>query len=261
MSGLPAGRDRWLAEWPQTGHAEAIVICLPEAGGLTNQFQPLQQHLGSNHHVLAVQLPGRQARRNEAPLGTITEVVAALLPILLKRLDRPFLILGQSMGALIGYELARALGHQHHRWPLAMVLASALPPADISASARAMAQDTDPRALLAGTGEDWDIADLDDDTLEVLLAPLRADAAMMTRYHHQTGPPLHCPLAIWHGADDHLIARPRPEQWQPYTDGPVSITTFSGGHTFATWQPGILADAVRRTLDQHRRPEPEGIHG
>src|SRR5205823_4375590 len=59
--------------------------------------------------VCAVQLPGRQNRILEEPYTSLAALIAALAAALGPYFDRPFAFFGHSLGALIAFDLARAL--------------------------------------------------------------------------------------------------------------------------------------------------------
>ena len=56
-----------------------------------------------------VQLPGRGSRVREAPLADVPTLVEEIIKALLPFLNCDFAFFGHSMGALIAFELSRAL--------------------------------------------------------------------------------------------------------------------------------------------------------
>ena len=68
--------------------------------------------------LLPVQLPGREQRFKEPPLTDMTSMIEALGPALPPHCDGPFALLGQSMGSLIAFELARWLRRNRQTCPL-----------------------------------------------------------------------------------------------------------------------------------------------
>ena len=115
-------------EWNPPRTAKALLVCLPHAGSGAFQFRPWQELLGPDVALLAVQLPGRENRWREEPATGMAQVLDELVPALASRLDLPYAVFGHSMGALVGYELARALGRDHGRWPLGFVASASRAP-------------------------------------------------------------------------------------------------------------------------------------
>ena len=54
-------------------------------------------------------LPGRETRLDERPIDSMDHLISALADAIAPYLDKPFALLGHSMGAAIAFELARAL--------------------------------------------------------------------------------------------------------------------------------------------------------
>ena len=89
--------------------ASLRLFCFPYAGGGATIFHGWAEHLPATVEVHAAQLPGRGPRLCETPLTSIAAIVEQTLPEFRQRLDKPFALFGHSMGALIGFELARRL--------------------------------------------------------------------------------------------------------------------------------------------------------
>ena len=89
--------------------ARIRIFCLPFGGGGAAIFREWPRDLWPEIEVWHVQLPGREARHREPALTRMDALVAPLADAMLPYLDRPYIVFGHSMGALIGFELARRL--------------------------------------------------------------------------------------------------------------------------------------------------------
>src|SRR6187397_2335302 len=85
------------------------LFCLPHAGAGASVFARWSRALPPAIKVRALQLPGRESRLREPPASGMSPLVGELADTIAPVLDRPFAIFGHSMGALIGFELAREL--------------------------------------------------------------------------------------------------------------------------------------------------------
>ncbi len=85
------------------------LICLPYAGGGASVFAALRRHAPDWLDVLPVQLPGRENRIGEPAIAAMPDLVTALTGALAPVLDRPYALLGYSVGARIAFCLTRAL--------------------------------------------------------------------------------------------------------------------------------------------------------
>jgi medium-chain acyl-[acyl-carrier-protein] hydrolase len=100
----------WLSVWRSgDGPASVRLFCFPPAGGGASFFRDWADALPADVEVSAIQLPGRETRLRESPHARMGPLVDDLSATLRPHLDRPFAIFGHSMGALVGFELARRL--------------------------------------------------------------------------------------------------------------------------------------------------------
>jgi len=81
------------------------LFCLPPAGAAASLFYPWLAAAPADIDVCPVSLPGREDRLREPLPASIDALADALAPTLALALDRPYALVGYSMGALLGYEL------------------------------------------------------------------------------------------------------------------------------------------------------------
>jgi medium-chain acyl-[acyl-carrier-protein] hydrolase len=159
------------------------------------------------------------------------------------------------MGALIGFELARALradgvtppahlivsGFRGPHLPDRHPIAHDLPDADLLARLRALGG-TPPEILR------------EPELMELLLPLLRADLGICETYVYGDLEPLACSLTALGGADDLEVDREELASWQSHVRGPFSIHIFPGGHFFLqTAQALVLRILARDLRDVLRR--------
>src|SRR4051794_37361021 len=99
--------DEWLVRLARSSGALTLV-CVPYAGARPGGFVPLAREL-DGVDVVAAQLPGHGRRLRETPLTSIADIVQGLAAAVEKSIDGPYVVLGHSMGGLVGVELVRAL--------------------------------------------------------------------------------------------------------------------------------------------------------
>ncbi|MFE0652993.1 thioesterase II family protein [Streptomyces sp. NPDC059534] len=233
----------WLIEWPVAVEPPLLMVCFHHAGGGAGQFRAWQDSLGADARLLAVQLPGRQTRWAEEPMTDIGAMVEALVPPLLARLDRPYVVFGHSMGGILGYELTRRLGEGYDRWPRRLIV-SATPAPHLRRGGpdpEGMDDDQLVESLIAsGVVPAW--VREDPELREVLLRPLRGDYAAGRAYRHRPGPPLPCPTTVL-GATGDTISTELLDGWRSYTAAGFTRRMYPGDH-FYHLDPasGLLAD-------------------
>lgn len=241
---MTGDRSRWLRGFHPAPPGAPRLVCLPFAGGAASFFHPLSAAL-PDVQVLAGQYPGRQDRFREPAvhdLQAIADAVAAELPDDGART----VLFGHSMGALVGYEVARRLeargadvAHLYVSGRRAPGVPLPGPPVHVQDDAGVLAT----VRRLGGPGVEL----LDEPGLvELVLPTLRADYAAVELYEHATGPRLRCPVTALVGDEDPLVSPAEATEWAGCTGGPFEARVFPGDHFYLIEQ----SDAVRRVLEE-----------
>ncbi len=197
----------------------------------------------------AVNLPGRETTLADARFTDLDTLVEALRPQVVPILRAPFVFLGYSMGALIGFELARSLRTEGFDTPVHLVVSAFraphlpdphepvhdLPDADLVVRLRELGG-TPPEVL----GEP--------ELMELLLPLLRADWSICETYVHRHEEPLDCSLTALGGADDTEVSREELEGWQTHIRGPFELRIFPGGHFFMQTAQALVLRLLARDI-------------
>ncbi|KDM90790.1 thioesterase II family protein [Photobacterium galatheae] len=120
-------RGRFICYQPNPT-AEVNLICFPFAGGSAAVFHPWVAKLPSHVQLLAYQPPGRAQRMAEPSCMTMQEYMDDIWVGLEDYLDKPLVIFGHSMGALIAYEVARKLHLENEHVPVNAFFSAAKSP-------------------------------------------------------------------------------------------------------------------------------------
>ncbi|MFL5911045.1 MAG: non-ribosomal peptide synthetase [Gaiellaceae bacterium] len=226
------------------------LVCVPYAGGGAHVFRHFSDPLGTAAEVASVQLPGRGARMKEPPLRSIAEMADALTEELRPQLDRRYVLLGYSMGALVAFETVRRLRRLGERLPeRLLVAASVAPQLERPEPVVHALSDEHLRDEFARVGT-LPARILDSPrVLAAVLPTLRADLEAVERYAYSDEAPLPCPIAAYAGEDDALVARSALEAWRAQTDGEFAFRLMPGDHFFVHSAESAFVDAVRQDLD------------
>lgn len=108
------------------GPPRVRLRALPYAGGTAAVFKDWPAALPSGVELLTAHLPGRGDRFAEPPLATLEETAEQLCAALPPS-NLPTVVLGHSMGALLGYELTARLAARG-RAPSLLIAAACRPP-------------------------------------------------------------------------------------------------------------------------------------
>jgi len=240
--------DPWIHGRP-VPEARVRLFCFPYSGAGASVFRAWPGALHPSMEVRPVQLPGREHRLAEPAFRRMGDLVPAVVRALLPYLDRPFAIFGHSLGALVGFEVARRLQAEHGVEPELLfasghtaphvndheTLLHSLPDGELAQKLRE----------LNGTPE----AVLQHEELRRLLFPLlRADFEICETYRYEPGEPLRCPILALGGLCDGDVSREALEEWRQHTLGTFEVRMFPGDHFFINSCGPEVVRAVARAL-------------
>lgn len=243
-------RSSWLAVPRPKADAALRLLCIPHAGGGASFFHPLAAMLPPSCELAIAQLPGREARLAEPPFTRLAPLVSALVDAATPALRPPYAIFGHSMGALIGFEMAREMRRRGLPLPRRLIVsgrrAPTLPPS--GPPLHALPDD----AFIAELVRRYDAipqAILQEPELVALFLPvLKADFAVFETHRHQPEPPLACALSTYGGTEDPQTAEMA--GWEALAEGPVRRRRFPGGHFYlAASRPALAAALAEDVLD------------
>lgn len=224
----------WLVRFQPVARPALRLFCFPYAGGSASVFRGWGAALDPRIEAVALQLPGRGTRLQEAPLVDFNLLVhLATEAVVAAAGAQRFAFFGHSMGALLMFEVARRLQAQGARAP-ECVFASGrraphLPPARPRATPQSDAGFVEELRRLDGTPREI----LDNPELLALLMPaIRADFALLDRWRFTPSLPLDLPLVALAGRSDAHVDVPGVAEWAAWTHGPFELLTYAGGHFF-----------------------------
>lgn len=225
------------------------LFCLPYAGGGARIFWRWPQQLPRTIEVCPIELPGRGSRMQEPPLTNLLALVRDMAYSIRPNLDRPFALFGHSMGALLGFELARLLRREEGVGPVGLFVSGCgapqihyggLPTYDLPDS-----ELLEELRCLNGTPKEV----LDNPELMQLMLPLlRADFEMIETYTYFPEPPLDCPISAFGGLRDPKTKLEHLVPWRDQTTARFTLRMLNGDHFFLHQAEPQLLYALLREL-------------
>jgi medium-chain acyl-[acyl-carrier-protein] hydrolase len=231
--------------------ARLRLFCRPYAGGASGIFRDWEAKLPDAIDVRAIELPGRGARFAEPPILELADLVSGLKDGLAGWLDRPFALFGHSLGALVGYELARTFqGEEANRFVHLFVSGHRAP--HLPDPHPALHQLADPELIeelrqLNGTPEEL----LDNpDWARLFLPIIRADLTAGETYRYVAADPLQVPISAFGGIHDPEVAPEEVNEWVIHTSAECQIRHYDGDHFFLNPFRDELLAAIVGDLEQ-----------
>lgn len=231
--------------------ARLRLFAIPYAGRGPSLFRAWTEQLPDDVELCLIHLPGREQRFSEPACTRLETLLDHLIPALCPWLDRPWAVFGHSMGALIGFELARRLMHQQRQAPLHLFV-SGYPAPHLARPASLLytLPDAALKEALQGSGGTPKEILAHPELLDLLLPTLRADVTLCATYHYQAGEPLSCPLSVFGGWADRMVAPETLDAWQQQTTAACTVKLFPGDHFFLHREETALVDALGHDLAQ-----------
>jgi surfactin synthase thioesterase subunit len=219
-----------------TRTGETAVYLLPFAGASASSYWTWSELLPDDFEVSAVQLPGRQDRWEEAPYEQFGQVVDDLTAEIAAAADgRDFVLVGHSLGAAIGFEVAHELRARSLPAPALLVVSAAIAPQlEREGTPEDRLSDDE---LITRTKEGGRLPSVildNQELLELVLPSLRADLRLVGTYTYVPREPLGCPMSIFGGRQDPLVPVSQLEPWREMTANRATVRTYDGDH-FYLW--------------------------
>ena len=232
---------------PQAG---ARLLCLPSSGGGSTLYRPWLGGLDDIEPAVelhAALLPGRERRMLEPPVQTMAAMVDGLVPAVAALADKPYFLFGHSMGALIAFELTRALVARGIRPPRRLFVSAFRAP-DLPNPKRDLHALPDDEFIdaLREYGGTPDAVLRHRETMDVLLPMLRADFRMHETYLYHAARPLEVPITALAGRADAAVPASQMTGWAKQTSAGFALRHFDGAHFFIHDD----RDAVLKTLGE-----------
>jgi surfactin synthase thioesterase subunit len=251
MSQTSLDPDLWCRRYRPARNASARLVCLPHAGGSAPFFLPVAAALSPDVDVVAVQYPGRQDRRGEQPLADMDVLADNIRDVLLAQPDLPVTIFGHSLGAIVGFEVARRLEAAGYD-PVRLFASGRAAPSAFRGDTVHLRDDAGILAEVRSLDGTASALLRDDDLMRAVLPALRADYRIAETYRCAPADTVGCPISVLTGDSDPKTTPAEADAWAQHTRAECEVHTFHGGHFFLTQHIDAICGLLREHFQARR---------
>ncbi|WP_320784007.1 thioesterase II family protein [Streptomyces sp. CRN 30] len=244
MSAHTPAQTPWIRRLVSTPAGRPRLVCFPHAGGSAGYFRPLAVALSPHLETVAVQYPGRQERRGEAPLESVGRLADEAFAALAPALSGPFAFFGHSLGALVAFEVARRFEAAGETGPARLFASAVCAPSVLRRPTAHLADDetlvAELRALAGADRGGLSAAEV----RGLPLPAVRADYRAVEHYRVEPGARIGAPVTALVGTEDPIVSRDDAAAWAGHTTAGGTLRVFDGGHFYLDHQVHRVAETV-----------------
>ena len=225
------------------------LFCFPHAGGGISIFRDWASHLPIDTELFVLQLPGRESKFDEKLFNDINQVIIKLCDEFPNDSEIPFIFFGHSLGALIGFELCRALRRLKSIEPVHLIASGATAPQLCYKKDKiSINSDKDFLDKVEKYGGFHEGALKDKDFMSLLLPMLRADFSLFESYRYYDELPFSFDITTIRGIEDRTCPPQDVVEWGLHTEKNIEHFTVPGGHFFIRDSFFKVMEIVNRIL-------------
>lgn len=249
-----SARTTLLHQWmPRLGgqpRARIRLYCFAHAGGGASVYYAWNNLLPDWVELCPIQLPGREERLDEPCVASMSELVDVLAPLIFESLDRPFCLYGHSMGACLGFEIAKRLKIDCGKEALHLFVGAHRSPDQPypHPSVNGVSKAELLRVLSRFNGLPQAVLD-NAELMEVLFPILRADLLVCESYRYRADSTLQAPITVFNGRFDRNVMDADLNGWQQQTDGVCNIVPLNGDHFFLKTHSDVVLKTILQAID------------
>ncbi len=225
--------SKWTVAFKPNLGARMRLFCVPYAGAGASAYRDWHALLRQDVEVVGIQLPGRESRYSEPHLTSVDEIVEQLVGIVSRFSDKPFVLFGHSMGALISFELTRALQRLGGPVPRHLVVSGTRAPhrPRRDEPTHLLADDIFVEKIKSFNGTPTMLLQ-DPELMKLFIPLLRADFRVAETYQYEDRGPILSPVTVFGGDQDCGVPLEDLQAWRTVCRSSYDQHIFSGGHFF-----------------------------
>lgn len=233
----------------RTGVQGVQLVCLPYLGGYASAFMPVINFLEMDVDILVANPPGHGSSK-EKPVDELKILVDRYAIELKQKIEKPWIILGHSMGGVIAYFLTLRLQELGClALPKALILSASVPPRDFIYKQLSTMTDEELLEHLVASGGIPNVLTVEMNLLKYFLPVFRADAKILNDAFLALSSPLNIPSYCLWGEQDHVAKLASIVGWSNYFQEQIKLIPIQdGNHLFLHSQAKLVAEIIQTIL-------------
>jgi len=244
----PSTQRLWVRRFHEADGAKTGLVCFPHAGGSASYFYRLSAALSPDFDVTAIQYPGRQDRYSEPFVKTIDDLADHIFAVLNPMIDRPIALFGHSMGAVVGFEVARRFEKSAGIKPTTVFVSAMRAPGRFGEETTQVEDDAGLINRMRTLGGTDPLLLADPKMLEMVLPAFRNDIRALDQYRRDREVRIGAPITVMTASDDSLTSMDQATAWEQHTSGDCTVHIFNGGHFYLEKHPHRVVTVIAETL-------------
>lgn len=228
------------------------LFMFPFSGGSFYAYRAYFQYLPAWLEMIPVEYPGHGRRMGEPLLTDMNEIVDDIYDAVKNELGTPYAFYGHSMGASVGYLLARKIRDENRASPVHLFMSGRRGPScESDKQSHTLPDDLFLQKVCSYGGIPDEILN-EKELLDLFLPIMKADFKAIETYRYHPAEPLSVPMTVMIGESDTEVSKENALNWQKETSSPIVIETFDGGHFFIFQNTEKIMKIIVETLQQYR---------
>lgn len=251
----------WAMSFKPNPSARMRLFCIPYAGSGASMYRDWNASVRDDVEVIGIQLPGRENRFSEPHMTSIDTVVEQLIRVMSGYSDKPFVLFGHSLGALIGFELTRALQRLRLPAPRHLIVSGtcAPPRRHVEEPINQLPDDAFLEKIRHFNGTPKSLLQ-DEELMKLFMPLLRADFHIAETYRYEERGPVWCPLTALGGDEDDGVSLEDLSAWSTVCRGTYEEHIFRGDHFFIHNHKMAIIDLVNGVFDRLMSSNRHDVH-
>ncbi|MGL1887999.1 MAG: SDR family NAD(P)-dependent oxidoreductase [Reichenbachiella sp.] len=200
--------------------------------------------------VYAVQLPGRENRKNEDRYTDFDQLIDDLEVAIYPLLDGPFVMYGHSFGGMVAFELSRRLRNKYGKEPIHFFSSATMAP---QMSVTWKNRNVLKQSSISSNSEQklLGLMSYIDDVnyVKKILPILRLDMVLLTTYNYKEEEKLNCPITVFSAIEDEVTLPEEMRPWEEHTNSEFKQEMVHGDHWFVSRNKDFIRDEISKALN------------